>query len=196
MEKDTKSHIIEVGIRLFQEKGMNRVSLNQVIKETDLSKGAFYHHFKNKEELIVACVMAFWNNLSKEFLSIPYQELSFRELLDLLLQQYHMILNSMETNGENAFEFYMNILFYIKNDNKLLDMSKGYFTQYNQILSHCLLEDQKKGIIKEDVDIQTTAQHVSIASEGFALMAFSKIYDDPIPVIEKIYHQIYNSIKK
>ncbi|OHX68022.1 TetR/AcrR family transcriptional regulator [Flammeovirga pacifica] len=195
MEKDTKSHIIDIGVKLFQDKGMNKVSLNEVVKASNLSKGAFYHHFKNKDELIIACVKAFWSDMAKQFLDIPFQEMSLKEVMDMLLEQYKYLLQSFEEENNNTFEFYMNILFYIKNDEELLIMSKTYFQQYTDIFSHCIQKDQNKGLIKKEIDAVKLSRHLITTSEGFALMAFSKIYDQPMEVIEDIYQQVYNSIK-
>ena len=48
---NTKEKIIEIAFRLFLDKGYKNTSMSDLVKETKLSKGAFYHHFKNKESL-------------------------------------------------------------------------------------------------------------------------------------------------
>ncbi len=54
---DTKSLIINIATKLFQQKGYISVGLNEILKKCNISKGSFYHHFPNgKEELLIACL--------------------------------------------------------------------------------------------------------------------------------------------
>jgi len=47
----TKQLIINKAFHLFYENGFKTTSIDKIMKETTLSKGAFYHHYKNKKEL-------------------------------------------------------------------------------------------------------------------------------------------------
>ena len=49
---ENKKRIIETSKKLILEKGYDQVSVALITKEAQVSKGAFYIHFKNKEELI------------------------------------------------------------------------------------------------------------------------------------------------
>jgi len=52
---DTKSLIIQIATKLFQQKGYLGVGLNEILKVCNISKGSLYHHFPNgKEELLIA----------------------------------------------------------------------------------------------------------------------------------------------
>lgn len=55
--------ILETASRLFVEKGYERTSVQDIVNELGgLSKGAIYHHFKSKEEMLVAVT----NKMSEE----------------------------------------------------------------------------------------------------------------------------------
>lgn len=47
----TKHRIIETAFQLFLDQGYADTSMSNLVHATQLSKGAFYHYFKNKEEL-------------------------------------------------------------------------------------------------------------------------------------------------
>ncbi|WMJ77435.1 MULTISPECIES: TetR/AcrR family transcriptional regulator [unclassified Sedimentibacter] len=49
---ETKKRIIDCARKLFAEKGYNSVTVDEIIKEANSSKGGFYTHFKTKESLI------------------------------------------------------------------------------------------------------------------------------------------------
>ena len=47
----TRKHILSTAALAFAENGYNGVSLNDIVRETGLTKGAFYFHFPSKEAL-------------------------------------------------------------------------------------------------------------------------------------------------
>ena len=49
--EETIRKILDTAERLFIEKGYDRASLQEIIDETGLSKGAIYHHFTSKEDI-------------------------------------------------------------------------------------------------------------------------------------------------
>ncbi|HWA60487.1 MAG TPA: TetR/AcrR family transcriptional regulator [Caulobacteraceae bacterium] len=49
-----RAELVDCAQRLFLEKGYERTTINDVIAATGLSKGAFYHHFRAKEDLLEA----------------------------------------------------------------------------------------------------------------------------------------------
>ena len=56
MQQELKSHftkllIIYKAFNLFYEHGFKTTSIDKIMKETALSKGAFYHYYKSKKEL-------------------------------------------------------------------------------------------------------------------------------------------------
>ena len=49
--EQTVEKILDAAARLFQEKGYQATTLQDIIDATKLSKGAVYHHFRSKQEL-------------------------------------------------------------------------------------------------------------------------------------------------
>ena len=49
--EETVKLILDAASKLFVEKGYDGTSLQDIINETKLSKGAIYHHFSSKEEI-------------------------------------------------------------------------------------------------------------------------------------------------
>ena len=54
-----RAELIDCAQRLFLQKGYERTTINDVIAATALSKGAFYHHFRAKEDLLEAIAERF-----------------------------------------------------------------------------------------------------------------------------------------
>lgn len=57
--EETRARIVETASRLFQEKGVDRTGVDEIMRECGLTHGGFYVHFKNKGQLIAeACALA------------------------------------------------------------------------------------------------------------------------------------------
>ena len=54
----TREHVVEVATEMFAQKGYESTSIDGILKESGLSRGALYHHFKGKDALFEAVVEA------------------------------------------------------------------------------------------------------------------------------------------
>jgi TetR/AcrR family transcriptional regulator, lmrAB and yxaGH operons repressor len=54
---ESRARLISSGIRLFQSKGYCDVSLADILAETKLPKGSFYHHFPDGKEAFACAVV-------------------------------------------------------------------------------------------------------------------------------------------
>ncbi len=62
--EETVARILDVARRLFMEKGYDNTTIQDIVDQLGgLSKGAVYHHFKSKEEIMDAvCDQMFYDN--------------------------------------------------------------------------------------------------------------------------------------
>jgi AcrR family transcriptional regulator len=49
---ERKAEFLDTAMRLFMQQGYERTSVNAIIEAVGVSKGAFYHYFKTKEDLL------------------------------------------------------------------------------------------------------------------------------------------------
>lgn len=52
--EQTVEKILDISLRLFSEKGYEKTTMQDIVTALGMSKGAIYHHFKSKEELMEA----------------------------------------------------------------------------------------------------------------------------------------------
>lgn len=50
--EQTLEAILQIASKLFAEQGFEKTSMQHIIDELGMSKGAIYHHFKSKEEIL------------------------------------------------------------------------------------------------------------------------------------------------
>ena len=75
--KDNKKRIIDAALSLINEKGYANVSVNEITNRAGVSKGAFYIHFKSKEDLIEQQITLFYDEYKLDKSRSKYERLSF-----------------------------------------------------------------------------------------------------------------------
>lgn len=69
--EDTLNQILTVSLKLFMERGYEHTSIQDIINELDgLTKGAIYHHFKSKEEILQAVIKRMYQGVDEACASI------------------------------------------------------------------------------------------------------------------------------
>lgn len=64
--EETVSLILDTALKLFIQKGYEHTSIQDIIDRLGgLSKGAIYHHFKSKEEILVAVTNSWRSSRTK-----------------------------------------------------------------------------------------------------------------------------------
>jgi len=61
--RDTKKCILSVALKLFLQKNFKEVTMKEIVEETGLSKGAFYHYFESKEKLFHEIIDYFFSSV-------------------------------------------------------------------------------------------------------------------------------------
>jgi len=56
---ETKQRLLVAGLRLMLERGYNAVGIQELLSETGVPKGSFYHHFASKEDFALQVVDAY-----------------------------------------------------------------------------------------------------------------------------------------
>jgi len=53
---ERRNEILDIAEKLFNIKGYDKCTINDILKEVGIAKGTFYHYFKSKEEVLDAIV--------------------------------------------------------------------------------------------------------------------------------------------
>lgn len=62
MRESTSERLTAAAARLFQERGLTRVGINEIIREADVARMSLYNNFTSKEDLALAAYAAVSNN--------------------------------------------------------------------------------------------------------------------------------------
>ncbi|GLQ94234.1 TetR/AcrR family transcriptional regulator [Dyella acidisoli] len=58
-KQKTRQRIVECARELFNRRGFEEVSIDEIMRRAGLTRGGFYNHFKTKEELFAEAVSAY-----------------------------------------------------------------------------------------------------------------------------------------
>ena len=61
LKDSTKNQILEAALRVFVKSGFSKTTMDDIVNESGLSKGAIYHHYGSKKELFLALI-DYWEN--------------------------------------------------------------------------------------------------------------------------------------
>lgn len=79
----TKTKLLNAALKAVRTNGYEATSVDELCKGAGVTKGAFFHHFKSKEELAVAAA-AYWNEITgKLFATASYHD--YEDPLDQLI---------------------------------------------------------------------------------------------------------------
>ena len=164
----TRQLIIDTAYNLFYTNGLQRTSIDSITSKINLSRGAFYHHFKNKKELILAVIHSKVLNRICDALILPlYTEgdpililcNTFSERLNLFTRKEKELgcpLNKFitELGGIKQYSFaLMNII-----------------NKWKSAIENILDRAKKEQKIDRDTDVSATALFLISAYEGMRMI--------------------------
>lgn len=94
MAKNTKEHILEVSLILFLQKSFKAVTIQEIVNQSGVSKGAFYHYFESKKELFSEVMNHFYLPLfSKKIANFSHDSLKgyYNDVIENIKEMFYAI---------------------------------------------------------------------------------------------------------
>ena len=70
--KDARTRLLDAALKVVRERGYSATTVDELCKTAGVTKGAFFHHFKSKDELGVAAARHWASVTSAMFAAAPY----------------------------------------------------------------------------------------------------------------------------
>lgn len=67
LDKEKQDRIINAAIKEFAQKGYDKASTNEIVKEASISKGLLFHYFQNKKQLYLFLFDYCYDLIAEEF---------------------------------------------------------------------------------------------------------------------------------
>ena len=151
--KTSPEEIIKKSILVFRNKGFYRTSMNDLAIATGLTKGAFYHHFANKEAVMKMSLQSTTKWFETKIYSIAYNEKlnnksKLKTMADVLFDAF--------TKNEGGCFFANTILETAQVENTFVEEISTFFTLFENALENIYREKYCEDELK-DVVIQNIA---------------------------------------
>ena len=192
--KSTREIILETAFELFLTKGYS-VGVNEIIQKSNTSKGAFYHHFKSKEDLFIETIES---NFFDSFANFNFENVKDRsyktiimDLVDSVFKPFGKISEKYATNG--AVNFLSFISEYPKNAT-LLSKNREYYSMLNNMLLEILQNAIDKGEIKKGINVKSLSLHLIMVIDGamFNSITMFENMKETEKECKKVIHQLLN----
>ncbi|OPX57549.1 MAG: DNA-binding transcriptional repressor AcrR [Methanobacterium sp. PtaB.Bin024] len=202
---DTKSRILETAFKLFLKKGFADVSLNEIIRESDITTGGFYYHFDSKDTLLVEVIKRYiFNYFSsvieqiRDFEGTPEEK--FRTVIlnivgdDSTINETTQLVESAE-----KIDYRVLHLLLFEGVQKYGIIAEHYTEFYYNLLDFnkdVINEGIAQGVIRDDIDMTELALLVQTVMVGTVIMWIGM---PAMPMEERMednMHNLWNFIKK
>lgn len=199
MTKDTKEHILEVSLILFLKKSYEAVTIKNIVDKTNVSKGAFYHHFECKKELFSEVMKHFYLPLfTKKVSDFSHDSLKeyYNDVIENIKGIFYEIEKTerrlnIEMSGMNHYLLLFNAMTLLPSFVELHNkMDREEIESWQNIIKIA----REKGEIKSNLDDEQLALMFFYLGDGFGLNLMSTPHNIRKEKIETEMHQPWDSL--
>ena len=141
--RNTKGRIISAAWKLFYEQGYEDTTVEDIVYESETSKGSFYHYFDGKDALLGTLAYVF-DEKYEQLMQVMNPDLDAMEKLIYLNHELFAMID-----GSISIDLLARLLstqLLARGEKHLLDRSRTYFKLLRQIIS----EGQKQEQLRAD----------------------------------------------
>jgi AcrR family transcriptional regulator len=162
--EETRTRILESSVKQFSVNGYNKASVDDICEQAGVSKGAFYHHFKTKQDVFLALLDGWLHTFDQAIEASKNQTVpeTFQQLSDYFPYIF-------ETAGDNL-PMFLEFWLQASRDDTIWDASIAPYRRYHKYFVSLI----KKGIAEgsfTDVDPDLAARLIVSAAMGLLLQS-------------------------
>lgn len=163
--RETMHRLCAKGLEIFNEKGYYNTRLDDILTELNLSKGAFYHHFKSKEDYFITIVQ---NLMVQKVYALLVEPLdTFENPLPIIVESLE---NALEPGRQNemAYGFMLNdfLTEFHKRNEEFSRYLKDIINVWEVNLVSVLKKGKVDGHIARHVDCEGVATYIIASFMG------------------------------
>lgn len=156
----TKSKIISSAWRLFYEQGYDNTTVEDIIFESQTSKGTFYHYFNGKDALLGTLSTLFDDKYGELVPELSTIENSFDKLVFLNSELFGMI---ERTISIDLLSKLLSTQLLVKGERHLLDRERLYF----KLLDKTVREGQASGELTNELSSSEIVKAYALTERAF-----------------------------
>lgn len=162
-----RSLVVKVASQLFLLRGLANTSMDEVVKESGVSKSNIYYHFKSKEELLLA-VLQYRIDLLQSTLQgvLQNKNLSVKVRIQLIFAEL-----AKELEGRDCIGGCPILSLLVVPVPEIKEHIQLYCKELRTVMGQLLSEGVQSGELRKDIDIVQTATLLVSVVEGSVMLA-------------------------
>ena len=144
--RNTRGKIVAAAWKLFYEQGYEETTVEDILFESETSKGTFYHYFEGKDALLGTLSTLFDEKYQELMETLPEEMDAVQTLIYLNRELFAMIDNSV------SLELLSRLLssqLITRGEKHLLDRNRAYF----RLLRTIVKRGQERGELRQDMSV-------------------------------------------
>jgi AcrR family transcriptional regulator len=162
--EETRTKIMESAIKLFSNSGFNKASVDDICEEAGISKGAFYHHFKSKQELFLALLDGWLQTIDSAIEAS--KDKTVPETFMQMSEAYPFI---FETAGD-GLPMFLEFWLQASRDKKIWEASIAPYRRYHKYFTSLIKKGVDEGSFVE-VDPELASRLIVSTAMGLLLQS-------------------------
>ena len=154
----TKEKLIETMISLMDEHALASILVDDVLRESNISKGSLYHHFENFDDLVEAALIARFAAGVDSSIYLVSEAVNGAKSSEELLEK--IVLVTSATQGRTRSKFRLErarVIGLSVNSPKLLESLEREQERLTTAMADIVREGQEKGWVSKTFDAKTIA---------------------------------------
>lgn len=166
MREEKKQHILQCSRKVFSEKGYARVTMQDLVDASQISRGGIYLYFKSVEEVFRELLLQRERTLIEEVKALISEGRSFEDLFDAYLKlQKNRLKHIDESLIQAMYEYH-----FTENNEASSSLRDQQVSNAQETIRLVIDYGRQKGCIKpEDVDV--VVEHIMLTIEGLNIYA-------------------------
>ena len=161
--RNTRGRIISAAWKLFYEQGYEETTVEDIVFESETSKGSFYHYFDGKDALVGTLAYVF----DEKYEQLMQDMAPGMGAVEKLIYLNHELLAMIETGvSMDLLARLLSTQLLARGEKHLLDRNRTYFKLLRQIIT----DGQRSGELRTDCTVNDIV-------EAYALWERALLYD-------------------
>jgi len=164
---ETQNAILNSALELFSKNGYDATSVADICSKANVSKGAFYHHFSSKQDLFLALMGIWLNDVIALFQSVSVGTANIPQIFENMAAISGGIFDALESGFPILLEFWTQANRQPAVWQRAVEPYRQFLEYFTELIQTGIYE----GAFKKSLDPEVSARVLTSVAMGLLLQA-------------------------
>lgn len=199
----TQQQILDEALDLFIKQGYGKTSLSDISKQIGITKPAIYYYYESKNELVLAVLTRFLDQVEQSLYNILHKEQSTQNMIQDLLTSLDNtgLIWFVQIGDRNQpdmidFDHYLLLFEGIKNFPEIRQRLNSMYTNAINLMNQKIKQAQNLGEIRPDIDPEVLVFQIFSILEGAYLLSIFYPNKKMSSIGKAMFDNVWKGIEK